>query len=70
MCFREIDELIKQKNYQIETMKSLENEINKLNLRKKDFEIDASTIMEEFELAKNKLNQIVCIIIYEIMYYY
>lgn len=59
--------MIKQKNYQMETMKSLENKITKLNLRKKHFEIEVVDIMNEFELTKNKLCQIVCTIVYEII---
>lgn len=70
ICSREIDDMIKQKNYQLETMKSLENEITKLNLRKKDFETDVSTIMEEFEQAKNRLCQMVCIILIKLYRYY
>lgn len=67
MCSREIDDMIKQRHYQLETMKSLENEITKLNLRKEDFETDVSTIMKEFEQGKNKLFQLVCNIVYEII---
>lgn len=51
--------MIKQSSYQSETIKSLEFEINKYNLYKSKLEMDVITIMKDFELAKNALNELV-----------
>ncbi|CAH1736377.1 uncharacterized protein LOC114120050 isoform X1 [Aphis gossypii] len=55
---KEIDSMIKQSSHQSETIKSLDFEINKCNLRKKELETDVITIMEDFEFAKNALNEL------------
>ncbi|KAL5234566.1 hypothetical protein ACI65C_001976 [Semiaphis heraclei] len=55
---KEIDSMIKQSSHQTEIMKSLEFEINKCNLRKKELETDVMSIMEDFEIAKNDLNEL------------
>ncbi|CAI6361514.1 unnamed protein product [Macrosiphum euphorbiae] len=55
---KEIDSMIKQSSYQSETIKSLEFEINKYNLYKSKLEMDVITIMKDFELAKNALNEL------------
>lgn len=49
-----------QKSCQRDTIKSLENEIDKYNLRKKEFEDDVDIILESFVAANNDLNQLVC----------
>lgn len=64
VCFREIDSMIKQSSHQTEIMKSLEFEINKFNLRKKELENDVISIMKDFEIAKNDLNELVCYFIF------
>lgn len=51
--------MIKQSSYQSETIKSLDFDINKCNLRKKELETDVITIMKDFEFAKNALNELV-----------
>lgn len=59
VCSREIDSMIKQSSHQSETIKSLDFEINKCNLRKKELETDVITIMKDFEFSKNALNELV-----------
>lgn len=56
--------MIKQRSYQCETIKLLQNEINKCNLRKKELEDDVANIMMNFETTKNALNQSVCFLFY------
>lgn len=51
--------MIKQSSHQSETIKSLDFEINKCNLHKKELENDVITIMKDFEFAKNALNELV-----------
>lgn len=55
--------MIKQSSHQSETIKSLDFEINKCNLRKKELETDVITIMKDFEIAKNDLNELVSLIV-------
>lgn len=62
LIFREIDNMVKLNNHQSETIKSLENEMKKCNKRKQELEADVSIIIENFEVAKNSLTKIVCIV--------
>jgi hypothetical protein len=60
----------KQNNLQCETIKSLENEIKKCNMRKQELEADVLTMIEHFQIAKNSLTKIVCIqIIYLFIFF-
>lgn len=62
---------MKENSQQCETIKSLENEIKKLNKRKQELESEVLTIIENFEVAQNSLTKIVCIVyIFQIMYYF
>lgn len=63
MISREIDEISKQKNQHSETIKLLDNEINKCKLHIENLESEVATIMDQFEIAKNALNQLVCLVI-------
>jgi len=56
--------MIKQSSHQSEIIKSLEFEINKCNLRKKELETDVISIMKDFEIAKNDLNELVSYFIF------
>jgi len=51
--------MIQQSSHQSETIKSLEFEINKCNLRKNELKTEVITIMKDFEIAKNDLNELV-----------
>jgi len=55
--------MIKQSSHQTEIIKSLEFEINKCNLRKKELETEVLSIMKDFEIAKNDLNELVSYLI-------
>lgn len=54
--------MMKQNSLQCETIKSLENEMKKCNMRKQELEADVLTMIENFEVAKKSLNAIVCIV--------
>lgn len=54
--------MIKQRTYQCETIKSLQNEISKYNLHKKELEDSVADIMHNFEKTKNDLNKKVSLI--------
>lgn len=53
MYYREIECMIKQSHHQSETIKLLELEIHKFNLRKMELKSEVVTILEEFEADKN-----------------
>lgn len=62
MCSREKDNMVKEKSHHCETIKLLENEINKCRIRKNDIENEVVNIIKSFETIKDSFNKLVCFI--------
>lgn len=61
MFSREKNEILEQKNQHCETVKLLENEINNSKLHIENLKSEVTTIMDQFEITRNILNQRVCL---------
>lgn len=62
---------MKQKAHQCEIIKSLDNEINKLNLRKTEIGDEVDTIVNDFrEIKKELIKKVCCSILFVKIDYY